>query len=132
VFALFEDLDGYFRPVKGFLNEYLEDNRDRSTEDSEELAKLFRSSSHHIHEGIGPRAFKPVRALNAAVLDSVMVGVMRRLQSGEIRNHGQLKQAYDTLMGNTEYRAATTYSTAAEESVAERIQLATNAFASVE
>ncbi|SDP45932.1 Protein of unknown function DUF262 [Streptomyces sp. cf386] len=131
VFALFEEFDSYFRPVKGFLNQYLENNRDRTPEDSEELAGLFRAACRHIYEAIGARAFKPVRALNAAVLDSVMVGVMQRLASGDITSHEQLKQAYEALMINKEYRAATTYSTAGEESVAERIQLSTDAFASV-
>ncbi|GGT03025.1 DUF262 domain-containing protein [Streptomyces griseoviridis] len=132
VFALFEDFDDYFRPVKGFLNRYLENNRERTTVESVELANLFRSASQHIVAAIGARAFKPVRALNAAVLDSVMVGVMRRLQVGEIMNLSQLRNAYEALMENADYRAATTYSTAAEESVVERIQLSTDAFASVQ
>ncbi|MFC7893396.1 DUF262 domain-containing protein [Streptomyces sp. NPDC057381] len=131
-FALFESIDDYDRPVKGFLNRYLEKNQDRTAEESKDLRNLFLSASRHIYEGIGPRAFKPVRALNAAVLDSVMVGVMRRLQAGEITDHAQLKAAYSDLMQDQEYREATTYSTAAEESVAERVQLATDAFAGVE
>lgn len=132
VFALFENFDEYFRPVKGFLNNYLEKNRDRTSGESEELADLFRAASRHIREAIGKRAFRPVRALNAAVLDSVMVGIMRRLERGDITNNDQLKQAFDALMINREYRAATTYSTAGEESVAERIRLSTDAFAGVE
>ncbi|MEU9557048.1 DUF262 domain-containing protein [Streptomyces fumanus] len=132
VFALFEKSASYSRPVKGFLNRYLADNRERTAVESEGLANLFRTASRLIYDAIGPKAFKPVRPLNAAVLDSVMVGVMRRLQVGDVTSLAQLKSAYETLMKNDVYRRASTYSTAAEEAVAERIQLSTDAFAGVE
>lgn len=128
VLALFEDVDGYFRPVKGFLNAFLSRNRFREEESSRDLARLFMQACHHINGAIGARAFKPVRALNAAVLDSVMVGTMRRLVAGDITDHEAMARAYENLMANDDYRAAITYSTAAEESVLERISLATDAF----
>lgn len=131
VLALYEDANTYNRPVKGFLNHYLSENRARSAEDSEELVDLFERATEVIHSGIGPKAFRPVRPLNAAVLDSVMVGVMRRLEDEDIEDDEALANAYAALIADPTYQAATTSSTAAEESVSNRLQLATDAFASV-
>ncbi|MEU6623349.1 DUF262 domain-containing protein [Streptomyces litmocidini] len=132
VLALYEDVDQYARPVKGFLNSYLERNRQRTSEESAELAGLFLAASRHLNEAIGARTFKPTRALNAAVLDSVMIGTMKRLAHGEITDHEALKRAHDELMENQDYKAAVTFSTAAEESVLERISLATEAFEGIQ
>jgi hypothetical protein len=131
VFALYERAEAYTRPVKGFLNTYLRDNRDREENDSEELADIFGRTTKLIHEHIGPRAFRPVRPLNAAVLDSVMVGIMRRVHADEEFDDGDaLRGAYEGLIANDDYATATTSSTAGEESVKGRLALAADAFAS--
>ncbi len=131
VLALYEDAGSYSRPVKGFLNRYLRKNRDRTGDDCAELTELFGSAAALIHKNIGPRAFRPVRPLNAAVLDSVMVGVMRRLGHGDPEDQAATAAAYESLIENPEYLAVTTSSTAAEDSVSTRLDLATDAFASI-
>lgn len=134
VLALYEQGQEYSRPVKGFLNSYLRKNRERTANQAAELASLFEIASAAIHESIGSRAFRPVRPLNAAVLDSVMVGVMRRItrmpDSYELDGEA-VKTAYDTLLANKDFLAATSSSTAAEDSVSNRLKLATDAFASI-
>lgn len=129
--AMYETAETYSRPVKGFLNHYLSSNRDRQGVQVEHLAELFREASKHIAMKIGSRAFRPVKPLNAAVLESVMVGLMRRLDRGELDVDSKLPRAYAGLIKNPAYRAATTSSTAAEESVAKRLSLATAAFAPI-
>jgi hypothetical protein len=131
VFALYESADNYSRPVKGFLNHYLAEHRDRADGQGGPLADLFASATKLLHENIGPRAFRPVRPLNAAVLDSVMVGLMHRLERGEVEDAGRLVSAYEALLSDTDYQRATTSSTAAEDSVQLRLRLATDAFAGV-
>lgn len=131
VLALFEESESYSRPVKGFLNRYLRENRDQSADECVHLTKLFRSATALIHNNIGPRAFRPVRPLNAAVLDSVMVGVMRRLAIGGVQNAPATAAVYQALVERTDYIAATTSSTAAEDSVSTRLDLATDAFAQI-
>ncbi len=129
VLALYEESDKYARPVKGFLNRYLCENRDRSEDQSQDLADLFMNATEVIHKAIGPKAFRPVRPLNAAVLDSVMVGMMRRLENGEVEDFDGVRDAYNELIDDEDYLAATTSSTAAEDSVRNRLRLATDAFA---
>lgn len=128
VFALYENSSNYQRPVKGFLNKYLEENRNRQDSDSEQLTKRFKEACELIAENVGPRAFKPVRALNAAVLDSIMVGIMRRLDTGPVIDGPGLNSAYQSLFRNPKYSQATTSSTAAEDSVKDRLGEATKAF----
>lgn len=127
VVALFESPATYSRPVKTYLNHYLASHRDR---DDPLLFKKFTDATHAINTSIGARAFRPVRPLNAAVLDSIMVGVMRRLSLGPILSSDEMVGAYDDLIADPEFTAVTASSTAAEEAVQKRLQLATDAFAS--
>jgi hypothetical protein len=131
VFALYEGSDSYSRPVKGFLNNYLEKNRNRTDSAAEALSKRFIEACQLIAEHIGPQAFRPVRAINAAVLDSIMVGLMRRLDAGPVTDGPGLKSAYEALRRNKRYNEATTSSTAAEESVEDRLNEATDALQDV-
>lgn len=130
VLALYERPEAYSRPVKGFLNKYLSDYKERSEAESAELSEIFQISTELIHQHVGSRAFRPVRPLNAAVLDSVMVGVMRRVAVNGDVDGEKMKRSYDALISNRGYLAATTFSTAAEDSVKDRLRLATEAFAS--
>lgn len=132
VLALYEEAQLYARPVKTFLNHYLSANRDRTGAELEPLTELFKRACEAINANIGKNAFRPVRPVNAAVLDSVLVGVMRRLSEGPITDGAAMRAHYDTLLANPSYTSATTSSTAAEDSVEQRLALATAAFNSVD
>lgn len=132
VLALYEDSAAYGRPVKTFLNHYLAANRARSGKEVDPLIDLFKLATSAINTHIGRNAFRPVRPINAAVLDSVLVGVMNRLDKGPITDGASMGKAYETLMADSNYSAVTTSSTAAEDSVERRLALATAAFAPVE
>lgn len=129
VLALYELADQYSRPVKTFLNTYLDMNKDRA--DLGATESLFFGATDAIRRYIGNQAFRPVRPVNAAVLDSVMVGVMRRLEHGPIGSSESMKAAYQSLLKDAKFAAATTSSTAAEDSVTQRLKLATEKFADV-
>jgi len=130
-FAMFESSSTYSRPLKGFLNEYLSVHRYRTRAKAESLVSLFEHTTDAINSAIGRTAFRPVRALNAAVAESMMVGVARRLQEEPITDLRALDRAYRRLIANEDYMFATTSSTAAEESVEQRIELATKAFRTI-
>lgn len=130
-FALFHSADTYQRPMKEFLNRYFRDNRDLAEQSAEELTTLFGNSIETIHAGIGPRAFRPERVLNAAVYDAIMVGVAHRIRQKPIEDLAALKRQYDTLLGSSEFVAAHTRATADRENVHKRLDLATTAFADV-
>jgi hypothetical protein len=130
-FALFFNSRDYKRPMSSFLNSYMGKNRHLNVNPVNELRDTFVNTIGIIRKCIGTPAFKPKRALNAAVFDAVMVGVARRLVSGRINNCMDLKQRYELLLTNNEFITASEKATADEENVNTRISLATQAFADV-
>lgn len=130
-FALYFHDGSYRRPMKDFLNRYMAANRNLSNQPEAELKSLFEGTVKTIRDAIGPRAFRPSKAVNAAVLDSIMVGVATRLRNGPIQDLPGLGAAYKALLQDTAYSESTTRATADEESVRTRLALARAAFASV-
>lgn len=130
--ALFFYSDRYKRPMKGFLNSYMSANRNLELQGQAEIEPLFESTTQTILTNIGSRAFKPKTAINAAVVDSIMVGVARRLSQGPIEDPTSASNAYDLLLRDEEYIYATSRATADEEQVRVRLQQATAAFQNVE
>ena len=118
----------YGRPMKGFLNDFVEMERSIEGEAAELFGGLFRSTTAAIASGIGPRAFRPISPVNAAVADSVMVGVARRLAKGALGSNSALAAPYERLLGDDEYRRCVDQSTASEESVRTRLAKAEEAF----
>lgn len=127
-FAFYERAAEYERPLKGFLNTYLAENRFRDGKEGETLEVAFRKTTDLLYKAIGRNVFRPVRSLNAAVVDSIMVGVARRLEDGDVTDKEGLSQAYSRLVNADAYIQATTSSTAAEETVESRLDLAYKAF----
>ncbi len=127
--ALYFDSESYSRPMKEFLNKYMGKNRYLRQQDGPTIRTLFKNTISVVFSALGDRAFKPARAINAAVFDGVMVGIARRLARGPIVDVAELRAAYEALLNNPDFIAVSERATADEESVATRLRLATNAFA---
>jgi hypothetical protein len=121
----------YRSPMKDFLNRYMSQNRDLAHQDEKQITETFNSTVACIAKSIGNRAFRPVRAINAAVIDSLMTGVARRLAKGPVKRPTELLVCYKKLVKNKRYRNAVETGTSQEANVATRISEATKAFASV-
>lgn len=130
-FALFFDHTSYRQPMKEFLNKFLQKHRNPSDEFLSLCEVLFRDTIDVVWEIVGKRAFRPERALNTAVFDSVMVGMARRIASGVPVNLDLARVAYAILMENDRYAAATSRATANEKAVELRLGLSTDAFSQV-
>jgi Protein of unknown function DUF262 len=130
-FSLYFYANKYERPMKDFLNRNMASNRSLAKHDATELTTLFEKTVTLIHDALGPRAFRLKNAINAAVLDSVMVGVAGRLAKGSIKSSEDLTKAYTSLLSKTDYLSATGRATADEESIKTRLRLAKEAFANV-
>src|SRR5439155_22967923 len=96
-----------------------------------QLSEVFEETIEVVHEHLGAKVFRPIRALNAAVLDAVMVGIAKRLEKGPIKNPQAMQKIYEVLLSNKEFFDATDRSTASLASVGTRLKLATQAFASI-
>ncbi len=130
-FAFHYHADSYSSPMKEFLNHYMARNKDLARQHEDELVRIFSDTVTVLDETVGAQAFRPVRAVNAAVVDSVMTGLARRIKEGPISHSSQVAQEYARLMKNGDYRGAIETGTSQESNVATRLELATTAFANV-
>ena len=120
----------YETPMKRFLNTFMHHNRSLELYSAEQIRSLFYNTVHTIHDQIGPKSFKPVRAVNAALCDSLMVGIARRLEHKPICSN--LQERYDSLLHSEQFTASISKGTSQNENVRRRIQLSTCAFSDVE
>jgi hypothetical protein len=129
--AFYFHASSYHSPMKDFLNRYMASNQVLQRQDEATLRAAFEPTVELILNAIGPRAFRPARAVNAAAVDSVMTGVARRLAKGPIQDPSGLKEAYVGLIRSSEYTPTIETGTSQEANVQTRLRLATAAFASV-
>jgi hypothetical protein len=120
-FAFRARADRYKAPMKEFLNEYTGWNINLQEESEEELSASFLRTTELIHRNFGDRSFRLVRAVNAAVLDSLMTVVARGIEKNSLRPEDELSVAYRELFEDQEYRSAVERATAREENVALRL-----------
>lgn len=130
-FAFLYASESYKAPMKDFLNRYMAHNRHLAEQDEETLELDFSRVVALLRSAVGPHAFRPRRAVNAAVVDSLMTGVAHRLAQGDVEDEAAFKEAFEGLMGNAEYMAAIETGTSQEANVATRLRLAREAFANV-
>lgn len=128
--AMYFYKDKYKKPLKGFLNNFMARNRDFQLADKERLASVFMTTVDYVANTLGKTAFRPVRAINASVFDSMMVGIAHMLSGGaKPPKKNIFLSAYKGLLDNKEYLIATTDATSDEPVVAKRMSLAIDTFA---
>nr|VFJ90866.1 MAG: Protein of unknown function DUF262 [Candidatus Kentron sp. H]VFJ91893.1 MAG: Protein of unknown function DUF262 [Candidatus Kentron sp. H]VFJ98551.1 MAG: Protein of unknown function DUF262 [Candidatus Kentron sp. H] len=130
-FALLYDSSQYRSPMKDFLNRYMASNQSLQRQSEEELVRIFDKTTQAILMGIGDKAFRPKSTLNAAVVDSLMVGVAKRLTKGGIKDNRNFREKFDALMKNADYLSAIRTWTSEEIKVRDRLTEAEAAFSQV-
>ena len=130
-FAFYYHGDQYSSPMKAFLNRYMATNRNLERQSEGDLREVFCKTTSVLDDSLGHRAFRPKRAVNAAVVDSLMTGLAKRLRHGTIENLEQVRCQYETLLSNKDYIAAIETGTSQEANVEARMRLAKDAFADI-
>lgn len=130
-FALLHWGDKYKKPMREFLDEFLDDNRDFELFGQAALSKEFSDTIATAHATFGDKAFRVGQSLNAAIYDSVLVGLAKRLAVGPIKDNKVLEHAYLELFKNKEYEVAFIRATSDDENVRNRLRITTDAFAVV-
>jgi hypothetical protein len=103
--AFYYEPHKYTRPMKEFLNGFMPRHRNLQGLDADELRRLFHDSLVILSQSIRPtELFRPVSAINAAVFDSVMVGIARRVAAGEIADATLVETHYRELLREEEFR----------------------------
>jgi hypothetical protein len=131
-FSFYYRKNDYTRPMAKFLNTSMDEWRQINEDDAQRFCTLFVGTIGAAHSLLGDRPFRPERALNAAVFDSVMVGLATRLKKGPVISGLSLAAAYHALLSEPRYAAAYRRATADEESVKTRMNRAVEAFSRVE
>ena len=127
--AFYSRQSEYRRPMKGFLNDFLADYQNVNSDQRAKWSEVFRTTCDATVQGLGRMAFRPIRSVNTAVADSVMVGIARRLDRSSISQVDSLEPLLETLLGDPDYRQAVGQRTADEESVHTRMAKASEIFA---
>ncbi len=117
--------------MKGFLNDFTNRKHNCDQAFCEQCVSLFNNTVDTVIHSLSERTFRPERALNAAVFDSVMVGIAKRLERGNIENIELLKTRYYALLQDADYSASVSRATANERSVKTRCEKAVAAFSDV-
>jgi len=128
VLALFEESPSYRRPLKSFLNGYLSANQERDLSVQTTLGETFVNAVGILDSTLGPRAFRPERALNAAYLDSITTAVMHAVTEQRSLDGDRASRALAELESDPDFKRATLYDTSAEDAVQYRLQAARAAF----
>lgn len=127
--ALYLDGAEYYRPMVKFLNDFAAKANKATPEELKRLGDVFHTTIEVVRDAIGDRAFRIIRALNAAVFDAVMVGIAKRLDKKKKIDLAKVSTAYEKLLATGRFRSACEQSTALEDNVKTRRDLAIEAFA---
>ena len=122
-FAFVYDRDNYVSPMKLFLNNFMSVNRNLDVFDARTAKSLFQDTLTVIHEGIGEKAFRLTRSLNAAIFDSFMPAVAIE----RVRDPKVVERAYNALLSDNDYVRYVSKATANEKNVEGRLSLALQA-----
>lgn len=126
--ALLESSHSYARPMKEFLTQFAGRNKHATPAKLDSWAHLFQETVDALHTSVGEDSFRRTGSLNAAIFDSVMVGLARRMGRGKPPEHEALRIAYWELLEDGEFESYTTRSTADAPFVQGRLDLATEKF----
>lgn len=127
-FSLFYGYENYGSVLKSFLNSYMARNRNFELNNKQDLETLFHSTINIIFEAIGDRAFRSGSRINAAIFDSVMIGVAKALGQNPNPNINELKNRYQVLIADSDYLEFVDSRTSSQSSVLGRIRKSIEVF----
>ena len=123
-FALYENWAEYTKPMKDFINTYMEGRKDITEEKQNELSQLFQNTINFIFSELGENAFRIKSGINVAVFDSVMTSISL-IGTNKITN---AKESYERLLKIEAYKEAVSEHTTDVEKVQGRIKMAITEF----
>lgn len=128
-FALKHHADRYSRPLKHFLNRYLDENSQASSEWIEQRRVEFKNVTAIASAWLPRKAFRRgSMKLNAAITDAILVGLSDRLDRGPIIRKSSLSAIAMKLRNDDRFVDFTDRSTTDASSVQGRIDQAKKAF----
>ncbi len=120
-FALLYHYSVYSSPMKDFLNRYMATNKHLQKRSGSELKDVFIKTASALSAALGADAFRPERAVNAALADALMVGVGTTILKGGGIDHGRIANARDALLKDEKFVEAISTGTSQKPKVELRI-----------
>ena len=126
-------VDGYEKfesPMKGFLDDFTRKHREAKNPTLKQNIEYFKQCCDLLHEAID----KPFRrtasstAVNAALYDSCMVALARKIDRDGKLPRGYVKKKYNKLVSNTEFDQSISQSTGNKAAVLKRMKIAERTF----
>lgn len=128
ILAFYYSSEEYSRPLKSFLNDFAAQHRNMAGIDAEGFYQKFQNAAKLIGLAAGPKAIRPrSRQVNSALTEALFVGLIRRLDRGMVPNSQQVAAAIEQVSNDKDMIDSTGRSTADEESVRIRLEIATSA-----
>jgi len=127
-FSLYYNYESYKKVLKSFLNSFMASNRNLEVYSKEVLQNLFDNTINIIYSAIGEKAFRTGNRLNAAIFDSIMIGIAKRLEKDSDIDTVELKEKYEWLLQQDDFRSFVESSTSSESSVKGRINKSIETF----
>ncbi len=109
----------------------METNRNLERHSRHSLTEEFTDTLKLATQYLTPRAFRPERALNAAITDALLVGLAKRLKTGPIQTPEKIQQAYKRLLSDPKFTERYKTGTTDETSIRGRISSAFEEFEKV-
>lgn len=125
--AFYYERSTYETPMSLFLNKFMSENREFGKYTQAAIHGLLFPALANVRNALGRRAFRVGGGINAAVFDSVMIGLVTRLKSDNL-NSGEIREAYNSLLMDDKYLSAVRAGTAHKASIEARIQIAIDYF----
>ena len=140
-FAMYWGGENYHPPMKGFITKFTKKYRNPDQSILDTMEKVFKHTIDIFHSALGKQAFRLEnnRVLNAAVFDSMMYGLARRLY-GDPKDMGtvssvptvdDVRKVHGEIVQDDAYKKATKATTAGKDSVFTRLRIAREAFARI-
>lgn len=119
----------YQSPLREYLNRFASDWRNPPDSVLEKYTSTFKRVSDLWWDALGDNAFRPNRKLNAAVFDSMAVGLAKRIGLYDSPYPTEIAKAYHELIQDPDYLEAAKQWTSSESAVKMRLEKVINRLA---
>jgi uncharacterized protein with ParB-like and HNH nuclease domain len=111
------DQASYARPLNKFLNDFMEKHREDTQTELLKFREAFFEAILLFSKGLGSKAFRPRSSLNAAVFDSMMVGLSQAIACRNDLTPEFVARGQESLFADEEYLDACSKATGDASSI---------------
>jgi uncharacterized protein DUF262 len=124
-FALYYSAARYEKPMKKFLNDFMDAERNADRNRLDEFRALFTETAARVLSTLGKKPFHIQRGINVAAFDAVFTAFAKHRRR---RTPSAIKTKYRRLIKSTRFLACITAATTDKDVVKKRLKLASGLF----